>query len=133
MSKWRTKISATKTVYTIFNKGGFFINDKIHLIYNNQELKAEKNFKFLGITLDPKLSFSKHISELVTRANKRLNILKSIKGRTWGASSKLIITSYMFPIRPIIEYAPFITTIVHQTNLEKLERVQRAAVRIAPY
>ena len=61
-----------KNRLSIFNKGGFFINDKIHLIYHNQELKVLKNFKFLGITLDLKLSFSKHISELVIRANKGL-------------------------------------------------------------
>ena len=36
-------------------------------------------------------------------------------------------------IRSILEYAPFITTILHQTNLEKIDRIQRAAVRIATY
>ena len=68
MNKWRTKISVAKTVYTTFNKRSIFIKDTIHLSYNGQELKAEKNFKFLGINLDPKLSFTKHTSELVMRA-----------------------------------------------------------------
>ena len=36
-------------------------------------------------------------------------------------------------IRSILEYAPFITTMLHQTNLEKIERIQRASVRIATY
>ena len=55
------------------------------------------------------------------------------RGRTWVASTKLIINSYKILIRPIIQYAPLITTIVYQTNLEKIERVQRTAVRIATY
>ena len=53
MSDWRTKLSITKTVYTVFNKSGTFIHNQIELTYHNQPLKAERNPKFLGITLDP--------------------------------------------------------------------------------
>ena len=57
--------------------------------------------------------------------------LKRIKGRGWGAKPKLVITTYKTLIRSIIEYAPFIPSIIAPSKLAKLEATQRKAVKIA--
>ena len=87
-------------------------------------------YKFLGITLDPGLRFRKHIDTIRERSTKRLNILLSIKGKGWGASEKLIIATYKTLIWSIIEYAPYIPSIVSNKKLNKLEAIQRKAVKI---
>jgi hypothetical protein len=129
-AKWRLKISANKTTYNIFNRKNQNINSQIHLEYNGNRLNSDPNPKFLGITLDPGLRFSKHINIVRERSTKRLNILRSIKGKNWGASEKLFIATYKTLIRSIIEYAPFIPSIISSKDLNKLEAIQRKAVKI---
>ena len=59
--------------------------------------------------------------------------MRSIKGHNWGASEELIIKSCKVLIRPILEYAPMATLVMFDTSKNKLEKVQRAAVRVATY
>ena len=133
MTNWRTKISVQKTVYSILNKGGFLDQNKVSLNYDGAEIKAERNPKFLGITLDPSLNLHNHAKDLTIRAQKRLNMLKRIRCKGWGASSKLIISSYKTLIRPIIEYAPFTQLIMSQSSQSSLQKIQNSAIRISTY
>ena len=133
MNTWRTVLNASKTVYTIFNKGNRFIkfDEKRSLTYNDVPLKAEKNFKFLGVTLDPGLTFNAYTKTIQQRALKRINMLRSIKGHDWGASTRLILTSYKVLVRPLLEYAPFTTLMMQPSNTQKLITLQNAAIRAA--
>ena len=133
MSLWRSKISTSKTVYTIFNKGKLFKKLKIELKYDTNLIQAEKNFKFLGTTLDLGLTFNKHAEVTAQRAARRLNMLRKIKGSNWGASQKLIITSYKVLIRPIIEYPSFAILMMAKNNQKKLIKIQNEAIRIATF
>ena len=56
-------------------------------------LKYRKTCKFLGIIFDPQMNFEKHIDDIVTRAKKRLNLLKALRGQSWGASPDTILYS----------------------------------------
>ena len=131
MAKWRSKISTNKTVYTIFNAGKLTKSQAISLLYNNEMIKQETHPKFLGVTLDPGLNFQKFANEITQRCHKKLNMLRSIKGKSWGASSRLIINSYKALVRPVIEYAPIIYLVMSETSQLKIERIQRRAIRIA--
>ncbi len=125
------KISTQKTVYCIFNKGSQKI--EIDLTYKGNKINADYNARFLGVYLDPGLKLHKHAEIMTTRALRRINMLRSIKGHNWGASEELIIKSYKVLIRPILEYAPMATLVMSDTSKNKLEKVQRAAVRVATY
>ena len=133
MNKWRMKVSVDKTIYTIFNKNKQDLSKNIMLTYKNKPLSYERNPKFLGVTLDPGLTLCKYVEITAERAQKRITLIKSIRGKNWGASSKLIMTTYKALVRPILEYVPFATLILPHTNYMKLERIQRAAVRTAFY
>ena len=41
--------------------------------------------------------------------------------------------SYKVMIRPILEYAPIVTLVMSDNSRDKIEKVQRAAVRVATY
>ena len=69
--------------------------------------------------------------KIVARASRRINMLKRIKGPGWGASVNIILSTDKVLIRPIIDYAPFATIIMNKALQSKLEKVQRAAIRIA--
>ena len=133
MNQWRTKVSIKKTICIVFNKGGKNLGSQLKLTYKNKQIASERNPKFLGVTLDPSLSLRQYTQNTVERAQKRINLIKSIKGKRWGASSKLIMTTYNALVRPILEYVPYATLILSDSNYIKLERIQRAAVRKAYY
>ena len=131
MNKWRMKVSTSKTVCTVFNKHGHNMGAQLGLKYKGTTISSDPNPKFLGVILDPALKLNKHTETIIQRANKRLNMIKSVRGKDWGASSKLTMTMYKSLVRPLIEYVPFTTLTLHETNHRKLEVIQRAAVRKA--
>ena len=129
MNTWRTSLSVSKTVWTVFSRGGHCRADTLNLLYNNKVISMDRNPKFLGVTLDPGLRFHEYAKILKTKCTRRLNMLRRIRGQDWGTSSKLLMTSYKVLIRPIIDYVPFVTLTMAATNYMILERVQRRAAR----
>ena len=67
------------------------------------------------------------------RASKRLNMLSSMKGNTWGFDTKLLLTTYKVLVRTIFDYTSFINLTLAKTNIDKLSRIQNKAIRIATY
>src|SRR6187401_2868031 len=61
-----------------------------------------------------------------------LKILKALNGTTWGKQKPTLIETYKATVRPIIEYGSTIwSPIIKETNLNKLQVTQNAALRIA--
>jgi len=86
----------------------------------NLEVKAET--KDLGITVDDKLKFDKHVSLIVHKAHTRANlILKCFESR----DPNLLMKAFFTYVRPLLEYAapvwsPHLTYLIF-----KVEQVQR--------
>jgi hypothetical protein len=131
MSKWRLKLSVSKTQFTLFNRGSRHLKEKISLKYRNQVVKSERNPKFLGVYLDPGMTLNAYVNETKNRAIRRLNLLKTISGKNWGASPQLKLTAYKVLIRSILDYLPFGNLLLCNTSLLTIERIQRKAIKIA--
>ena len=58
------------------------------LTLNGSEIPITQQYKFLGITLDPKLSFIPHIKQLRIKCNKTIQLLRIIAHTDWGADKK---------------------------------------------
>jgi len=120
--------------YLCFNPSksivGFFTtNRKVYgfqprILLNGQPLEVEKRPKYLGFVLDPEIRGNGHLELLALRARKRINILKYISGRDWGADASILRITYIFLIRPILEYGFPIFFCASDLSLQKLERVQ---------
>ena len=59
---------------------------------------------FLGITLDPKLNFKKHLETLLNKISKKVNLFKKIKSLKIN-HIKINSILYKTLIRPIFDYA----------------------------
>jgi hypothetical protein len=128
LSQWRVKLNATKTVYTVFTRSRTDIS--IDIRFNGVPLNYTDRPKFLGVTLDPSLSFKHYINDLVTRCEKRINMMRKIKGRNWGASPQLLLITYKTLIRSLIDYAPIIQILLPKTKMDLIEKIQHIATRI---
>ena len=127
-SQYRVKLNVGKSVYNMFTLNTKF--NTIDLYFAGAKIAKDESPRFLGVTLDPRLTFTKYIDELVSRCNKRLNMMRSIRGRTWGASEKLLLTTYKALVRSLIDYAPIILILLPPSTLDRIEQVQREAARI---
>ncbi len=65
---------------------------------NETQIKIEDHIKYLGVFIDNKLNFNKHIEYICEKAIKKTSIIPIIARNTWGLSyesSKVIYTSFI--------------------------------------
>ena len=89
-------------------------------------LKTETDSKYLGITINNKLSWNNHIDNTCTKANSSIGFLR----RNFQIPQEHIKTNvYNTLVRPQVEYAAAVWDPYTGENIHKLEMVQRRAAR----
>ena len=82
--------------------------------------------KYLGIQIDNKLGWNKHISPVTARGQSKLAFLnRNLK----GCPKKLRDTVYISLIRPSLDYSCSVWHLHKKSNKDKIEKVQRRAAR----
>ena len=89
-------------------------------------LQEDSDAKYLGIQIDNKLDWNKHISTVAARGQSKLAFLnRNLK----GCPKKLRDTAYISLIRPALEYSCSVWHPHKKSNKDKIEKVQRRAAR----
>ena len=102
-------------------------NDPV-ILGNEVSISPSHTAKFLGITLDNHLSFSKHVESLVSSCNSRLFLLRQLK--VLGMNENGLKNFYLANIRSILTYAsPAWFSLLSDGDKSSLERIQRSATR----
>jgi ribonuclease HI len=128
--EFKISLNPNKSEVCLFTLNNSIRNWNPSITFSGTTLPVTKSPKYLGVTLDPSLSFSDHIDKVVNRAKKRLNILKAISGKDWGANAAVLAITYKTLVRPLLEYAIPTWCSASPTQLEKLDKVQSSAARI---
>ena len=119
-------ISQEKTKYMLFTRkrkpkipvGGLTLKGK--------RIEKVSSLKYLGMTLDDKLTWTAHIKERLDGATKLLFKLKSYIGKTWGPSPKMTLYAYTSCIRPQLSYGSFaFASKISKHMAQKLRSFQR--------
>ncbi len=85
--------------------------------------------KDLGVLIDDKLKFHRHVSAAVSKANQILGIVK----RTFVTlDEELLPLVYKHQVRPQLEYGKAIWHPRYVADIRKVEGVQRRATKIIP-
>ena len=89
--------------------------------------------KVLGLTLDPKLTYSTHIHNIsAVQAHKPLQIIKSLTATGCGKQKETLMATYKVVMRPALEYVSSVwSPIASSTSINKLQVMQNAALRTA--
>ena len=86
MQRWRLKVSASKTVASVFHLRNYAAGRELRVaLPNGQLLPFESNPKYLGVTLDRSLTFLRHCRTLKKKVNSRVALLHRLAGTNWGA------------------------------------------------
>ncbi|RNA29931.1 RNA-directed DNA polymerase from mobile element jockey-like, partial [Brachionus plicatilis] len=126
--KWKMKISTEKSCYMIFEKLTK-VKINLNLKINDSNLNNEEKVKFLGITLDSKLTFGPMVDEMKERCNSRLNIIKYLSNRKWGLKPKTLGSLYKSLKGSILDYSFHCLNSFTETNIKKIQVIQNSAVR----
>jgi len=90
-------------------------------------LEVVSEEKDLGVTIDKKLTFSKHVTNQVNKANK---IIGAIRYTFATIDSNNFLPLYKSIVRPHLEYATVICGPKLKRDRDTLEQVQRRATRL---
>lgn len=122
--EWQMVINFDKTVFMrITHK-----KKPLHFRYNanNTFLTEVTNYKYLGLFISNDLCWNKHITHVTANATYKLFFLcRALKLST--PSVRLL--AYKSIVLPILDYAAIIWDPFTKTNINKLEKVQKRAVR----
>jgi len=128
MKRWKFRVNAAKCSQQIFTNKRTVPD--IILRINRSILRNVREQRVLGIIFDsPKLTFSAHIEHLRVECRKRINILKIISSKRWGANRNLLRRVYISFIRSKMEYGSVVFGNSSARNLKKLEVLQNQALR----
>ena len=89
---------------------------------------SDITIKLLGVTLDNRLKFDKHVSSLYIKASRQINVLKRISNYLDENCRILIFKSF---ISSNFSYCPASWMFCGKTNLTKLEKLEDGALRFA--
>ena len=129
------KINARKTkiMYFFFdpNKG----QHKYHIGFGEDaaEIEIVTEFKYLGVIYTQSLSMTKHIKAIVSKAYRKMNLLKALACKDIGCDTRTLVKFVTTCIRPVLEYG--ILTLnaarIPKQAMQKMESVLPTALKIA--
>ena len=98
---------------------------KIYLA--GQEIEYVSSYKYLGITINNKLSWHEHVKNITKKANMTMSHCRKMLGKTWGLSPKVCRWMYISLVRPILSYGSIVwlKSTVQKSLIQRIERVQR--------
>ena len=89
-------------------------------------VKCEDSVKLLGVTIDFKLDFDEHISNVCKKASRQLNVLKIIGGNLCKLGKLNVYYSF---IMSHFNYCPLTWHFCGEKNTKKIEKIQERALR----
>ena len=97
------------------------------LYLHDTEIPKADHIRYLGVTLDPKLNWNKHIDNVAAKGNSTLGF---IRRNVLTNSETVKATAYKQLVRPVLEYASSSWDSASDTAVSRLEAVQRRAARL---
>ena len=101
--------------------------DHPELIFNDIPVARQDHTKHLGVFLDSRLNFSKHIKEAIIKAKKGISLLKYLSKYV---SRNVLDTCYKLYVRPHLDYGDVIYHIQRADLMNLIEQVQYKAALI---
>ena len=98
----------------------------INLDFQGHAIKSEENVKLLGVTLDYKLNFDPHVSNLCKKAAPQLNVLKRLRSFIGLAEREVLVQSFVYSN---FNYCPLVWYFSSSKSLQKIEKIQERALR----
>ncbi|KAL5238718.1 hypothetical protein ACI65C_006128 [Semiaphis heraclei] len=128
LKSWRLTLNTDKTLAIKF--GGRGLKSTTPLRINNKEINWKTPVKYLGVLLDSRLRFNRHVTETVQKARRSRAALYPVLNHQSLIPTMVKLNIYKMYIKPIINYAgPAWGALISNANWKTLEAVQNISLR----
>ena len=117
--KWRIKVNPERTKVIIFSKSQTASRAEPALSLYGDLLSYYPHIKYLGITFDSGMTFTKHFEEILERCNQKFHRLRILVSKKWGLSPTTIWQICKQCVRPIFEYGIVSTITVSESVIKQ--------------
>lgn len=131
VAQWRLKLNPLKTEAVFFTRrraARAFPRRTIKL--QNHELTWQQSAKYLGVTLDQKLTFKRHIENSIEKSGKVVKILYSLLSRKSKLEAVNKVLLYKTSIRPIMLYASTAWNNCAETHIRRIQVFQNRILKM---
>jgi hypothetical protein len=99
------------------------------LLLRGKRLQMLDEVKYLGVTIDSKLSWNQHLQVIIRKTKTTFAVIRHTCGKQWGLRPKMVHWLYTRVIRPSIYYGALVwwPKAMQQTIKTQLSRIQRTA------
>lgn len=91
------------------------------------DLEFVEEYKYLGVTIDSKLSFTKHLKNLISTVSFKISQLRKIRK---SLSDKVALQLYKSMILPVMDYSDIFYHHQNAKLVRKLQTLQNRAIRV---
>ncbi|RZK37795.1 MAG: hypothetical protein EOO61_08560, partial [Hymenobacter sp.] len=121
------RVNPGKSETIIYTKNRILSGYRSPILFG-REIERKEEVKYLGVILDSKLNWRKHIEYRIKKCIKVFWCCRSAIGKTWGLSPKCLLWLYTAIVKPMLAYGAFSwwrgsLTAVARRQLNHLQRV----------
>lgn len=128
-AKWKFKLNAAKTEAILFTRQRQA--PKRTLSISGHQIPWRTAVRYLGVKMDNKLNWSKHVADLRVKGAQAMGALSPILNRKSKLSPETKIRIYTTLVRPCITYACPVWSSTCMTNYQLLQIIQNKALKIS--
>lgn len=101
-NSFQLSFNTNKSTATLFTKKIKYNIPQLHI--NNETIKLQDTFKYLGIIIDKRLNWAEHIKYIHAKTRNTLTQLSRVASNTWGLDGAALRTIYKGALIPALLY-----------------------------
>ena len=101
---------------------------EVNITLDDTPLQTVLSYKYLGVTLDGQLNYTKHVNKLITNGSVKLRQFRRMRSFLTTKAATLV---YKNMLLPVIEYGDIFTTAATCVNKKRLQVLQNKGLRCA--
>ena len=126
----KLSLNIDKSNFVLFHPAQKKVTHTVKLTINNKLLVEKKFVKYLGIIIDSRLNWKKHVSELSKKIARGIGLITKLRH---FVNVETLIQVYYSIIFPFLTYGVLIWGNTYKTNIEPLTILQKKALRIITF
>ena len=119
-------LNTAKTKAMLFNKSNILAKQNSPIMINNSIIEIVDNFKFLGVTIDNKLKWTNHLSQICNKVSKVSYIINMLKHKL---PTHILRTIYLSLFQPHLLYGILSWYNSANKNIKRLSIIQKKTIR----
>ncbi len=127
---WKIVVNAEKTEAIFFTLRKKLEIPKTPLRIKNHKIIWKDSVKYLGLLLDKRLTFNKHVEYIINKVNIVVKCMYSLLHRKSALNIKNKLLLYKVGIRPILTYGAPVFSKAAKTHLQKIQITQNKILKM---